>query len=142
MLRKIENFDIVRKISLPFLKKSNISHSDFLQIYPICYSFLNSYFEAFWTKTQNLTLDMKGNQRIKLHSVFPPKVYRKIVSRYLAFLRDKKLELTWNIEDYFKTPLFCHFHCPTYRYFGRKCQKMSCRFSENYIPRWSSYHFG
>ena len=34
MLRKIENFDILRKISLPFLKKSNISHSDVLQIYP------------------------------------------------------------------------------------------------------------
>ena len=45
--------------------------------------------EAFWTKTQTLILNSKGNKRINMNLVFFPKVYRKKVLRYLAFLRDK-----------------------------------------------------
>ena len=65
----------------------------------------------FWTKTQNLTLDLKGNQRIKLHSVFSPKVYRKKVSRYLKNLRDKKIDSIKVLFDnkifIFKTKKYC-----------------------------------
>ena len=91
-------------------KKSNLSRSDFYPTYGLqlgrtswkigkieelleivkwkvinpFYVFLKkkNYFEPFG---QNLTLDLKENQRINLHSIF-----RKKVLRYLVFLRDRK----------------------------------------------------